>query len=210
MLVFVIEMASARTAGFNSSALRNFMQKASEGTTTAPAAFAQKTQGAAADVKSPTTDKYQEIKITGWKQGAVANGSAKAARKAQAKAADITTKLHYAEFDYGESGKSTPVGIARVKRLSTDSIMIYNLWGMTDSVKAYYNQATGEILARPQLIHVLSYGPVWLVAVDFDIKTYDPSATAAIKGQVNGDGSFSLYNWGFFITSRCAFRKRSF
>lgn len=201
MLVFVIGMASARTAGFNSSALRNFMQKASEGTMTTPAAFAQKTQSATADVKFSTTDKFQETKITGWKQGAVNNGQAKAARKAQAKAADITAKLHYAEFDYGENGKSTPVGIARVKRLSADSIMIYNLWGMTDSVKAYYNQATGEILARPQLIHQLSYGPVWLVAVDFDKKTYDSSANAEIKGQVNADGSFSLYNWGFFITS---------
>lgn len=201
MLVFVFGMASAHTGGFNSSAVRNFLQKPGDGTTTVNLDFAKTASKAGTDVPFAASSKLQEAKIQGWKQGAVTSGPAKTANRVKAKAADITSKLHYAEFDYGEDGKPTPVGIARVKRLASDSIIIYNLWGLTDSVKAYYNEATGEILARPQLIHQLSYGPVWLVAIDFDKHTYDPSSTAAIKGQVNPDGSFSIYNWGFFITS---------
>ena len=126
------------------------------------------------------------------------NGGARRAAKAPAALPDV---LHAAEYDTKYSdGTTTVSGVATFKKTDDTHAVLYNLWGLSDTLQCTYDQAAGTVAVTPAKIYNHStYGPVWACSMDLEKRVY--STSTPITGTIGADGTITLGAWGVIVTT---------
>ena len=126
------------------------------------------------------------------------NGAARRAAKAPTAVPDV---LNAAEYDTKYSDGTTTVnGVVTIKKTDDTHAVLYNLWGLTDTLQCTYNLTAGTVAVTPAKIYDHStYGPVWACSMDLDKRVY--STSTPITGTIGADGTITLGAWGVIVTT---------
>ncbi len=184
------------TAGNDAAAVKEIEAKMAQSrAVNAPAATATAT--------AETVKAERKLRALGSPQGSYAPGtwqvSNKAPKRTGAKAKALASINYAAEFDtkYSDGSVSIP-GVITVKRTDDTHAEVYNLWGLTDTLQATYDETAGTLSVAPGKIYNHStYGAVWACSMNLSSKTY--STTNPIVGTIGDDGVITFSPWGVLV-----------
>ncbi|MGM9868150.1 MAG: hypothetical protein ACI30R_00800 [Sodaliphilus sp.] len=125
----------------------------------------------------------------------------KGVRKAQKALAAMPDVLYAVEYDEKYADGSTEVGgVVTIQKVDDTHALLYNLWGLADTLQCTYDLAAGTVAITPGKIYDHStYGPIWACSMDLDQRLY--STTTPITGTIADDGTITLGAWGVLIVS---------
>jgi len=134
------------------------------------------------------------VRLDEWTGAAPARKAPRAGRKAVRMAEDAT----YIEFDYArKDGTRSVHGTPRIVLTGDTTAVVYNLWGLTDTLQATVNEDEGTISITPACVYThSSYGEIWAASLTED-GYY--SLKNPITGTVEEDGSITLSGWCLVI-----------
>ena len=123
----------------------------------------------------------------------------KAPRRSAAKAKTLASSFSAAEYDTkSKDGTISVSGVVTIVRTSDTDAVVYNLWGLTDTLKATYNEEAGTLSITPGKIYDHStYGAVWACSMNSAGTTY--SVTNPIVATIGDDGTLTLAPWGVLV-----------
>lgn len=125
----------------------------------------------------------------------------KNARRAAKAPSAMPDVLYAVEKDISYSDGSTTVnGIVTIKKVDDSHAVLYNLWGLADTLQCSYDLAAGTVSVSPaQIYNHSTYGPIWACSMDLEKRVY--STTTPITGTIAADGTITLNPWGVIIVS---------
>lgn len=109
--------------------------------------------------------------------------------------------LNAAEYDTQYSDGATVVsGVVTIKKVDDSHAVLYNLWGVPDTLQCTYDLAAGTVAITPGKIYDHStYGPIWACSMDLANRVY--STTTPITGTIAADGTITLGAWGVLVVT---------
>lgn len=109
--------------------------------------------------------------------------------------------LNAAEYDTQYSDGATVVsGVVTIKKVDDSHAVLYNLWGVPDTLQCTYDLAAGTVAITPCKIYDHStYGPIWACSMDLANRVY--STTTPITGTIAADGTITLGAWGVLVVT---------
>lgn len=125
----------------------------------------------------------------------------KNARRAAKALSAMPDVLYAVEYDTKYTDGTTAVnGIVTIKKVDDSHAVLYNLWGLTDTLQCSYDLAAGTVSITPAKIYDHSkYGPIWACSMDLDNRVY--STTTPITGTIAANGTITLGAWGVMVVS---------
>ena len=119
----------------------------------------------------------------------------KGARRVAKAPSAMPDVLNAAEYDTQYSdGATTVSGVVTIKKVDDSHAVLYNLWGVPDTLQCTYDLAAGTVAITPGKIYDHSkYGPIWACSMDLAKKTYSTTNPA--------DGTITLGAWGVLVVS---------
>ncbi len=156
-----------------------------------------------ASVTGETVKAERKLRSFGSPQGSYVAGtwqvSSKAPKRTGAKAKALASVNTAAEFDTKYSDGSVSIsGVITVKRTDDTHAEVYNLWGLTDTLQATYNESAGTLSITPGKIYNHStYGPVWACSMNLSSNSY--STTNPIVATIDDDGVITFGAWGVIV-----------
>lgn len=138
----------------------------------------------------------QKFELGSWQVTNV-NGARRVAKAPSA----IPDVLYAAEYDKDyPKGAITVSGVVTIKKVDDTHAVLYNLWGVPDTLQCTYDLSAGTVAITPAKIYDHStYGPIWACSMDLGKKTY--SNTNPITGTIAADGTITLGAWGVIVVS---------
>lgn len=125
----------------------------------------------------------------------------KGARRVAKAPSAMPDVLNAAEYDTQYSDGATVVsGVVTIKKVDDSHAVLYNLWGVPDTLQCTYDLAAGTVAITPCKIYDHStYGPIWACSMDLANRVY--STTTPITGTIAADGTITLGAWGVLVVT---------
>lgn len=125
----------------------------------------------------------------------------KGARRVAKAPSAMPDVLNAAEYDTQYSDGATVVsGVVTIKKVDDSHAVLYNLWGVPDTLQCTYDLAAGTVAITPGKIYDHStYGPIWACSMDLANRVY--STTTPITGTIAADGTITLGAWGVLVVT---------
>lgn len=125
----------------------------------------------------------------------------KGARRVAKAPSAMPDVLNAAEYDTQYSDGTTVVsGVVTIKKVDDSHAVLYNLWGVPDTLQCTYDLAAGTVAITPGKIYDHStYGPIWACSMDLANRVY--STTTPITGTIAADGTITLGAWGVLVVT---------
>ena len=125
----------------------------------------------------------------------------KGARRVAKAPSAMPDVLNAAEYDTQYSDGATVVsGVVTIKKVDDSHAVLYNLWGVPDTLQCSYDLAAGTVAITPGKIYDHStYGPIWACSMDLANRVY--STTTPITGTIAADGTITLGAWGVLVVT---------
>lgn len=138
----------------------------------------------------------QKFELGSWQVTNV-NGARRVAKAPSA----IPDVLYAAEYDKDyPKGAITVSGVVTIKKVDDTHAVLYNLWGVPDTLQCTYDLAAGTVAITPGKIYDHStYGPIWACSMDLANRVY--STTTPITGTIAADGTITLGAWGVLVVT---------
>ncbi len=125
----------------------------------------------------------------------------KRARSAAKALSAMPEVLNAVEYDTKYTDGTTSVnGVVTIKKVDNTHAVLYNLWGLTDTLQCTYDLSAGTVAITPgQIYNHSTYGPIWACSMDLSQRVY--STTTPITGTIADDGTITLGAWGVMVVS---------
>lgn len=125
----------------------------------------------------------------------------KGARRVAKAPSAMPDVFNAAEYDTQYSDGATVVsGVVTIKKVDDSHAVLYNLWGVPDTLQCSYDLAAGTVAITPGKIYDHStYGPIWACSMDLANRVY--STTTPITGTIAADGTITLGAWGVLVVT---------
>lgn len=125
----------------------------------------------------------------------------KGARRVAKAPSAMPDVLNAAEYDTQYSDGATVVsGVVTIKKVDDSHAVLYNLWGVPDTLQCTYDLAAGTVAITPGKIYDHStYGPIWACSMNLANRVY--STTTPITGTIAADGTITLGAWGVLVVT---------
>ena len=125
----------------------------------------------------------------------------KGARRVAKAPSAMPDVFYAAEYDTQYSDGATVVsGVVTIKKVDDTHAVLYNLWGVPDTLQCTYDLAAGTVAITPGKIYDHStYGPIWACSMDLANRVY--STTTPITGTIAADGTITLGAWGVLVVT---------
>lgn len=125
----------------------------------------------------------------------------KGARRVAKAPSAMPDVFYAAEYDTQYSDGATVVsGVVTIKKVDDSHAVLYNLWGVPDTLQCTYDLAAGTVAITPGKIYDHStYGPIWACSMDLANRVY--STTTPITGTIAADGTITLGAWGVIVVT---------
>ncbi len=125
----------------------------------------------------------------------------KGARRVAKAPTAVPDVFYAAEYDTKYTDGTTSVnGVVTIKKVDDSHAVLYNLWGLTDTLQCTYDLSAGTVAITPGKIYDHStYGPIWACSMDLNQRVY--STTTPIAGTIDANGNITLGSWGVMVVS---------